>query len=610
VNAGFAEADHIITTEYNSVTKPFSGVRPVAPCENESMTANWQGDRMQIWSSTQSPWGDSRAVASALGLPYNRVVAMNCRMGTGFGNKGSDGAGKKLAAYVSYVTRRPCKWYQDNDGYWNLQGSSWTNQHHLLKSGIKSDGTFTAITDLCYGNGGYRGRRAAESSMQPIATRMKTPNLYLEGHDAYTNSQSAGIPRCVAHPNGTMPFGMHLDMCAEAVNMNPADFILKNIFTGSGLGGHPLFPQYDIGANPCPQFFEQLITTSGWRNKWKGWGTPTAVNGPKKRGIGIAIHNSSHGSLSNPETATVILESDGTLKVATGSQDCGQGWFTAGAIMAAEEMGMSLDKVVHPPFNTDTVQESRSPGGSTVTRGTGTAIILACRDAKEQLFKLAIASKRIEASSPDELETADDNIYLKSDPSKKVAIKDVASLQNSTHVPNDSGTAFGGPILGRGSYATKRSGGTMMNMQWSGVVSEVEVDTDTGEAQVLNLWEVAADGRTIFYKGEIAQIQSGIIFSIGWSLFEGLVKDEPTGIDLNPNYTHYKIPTMADNPGLVMETYNEIEPYGPFGAKGSGEPVMPPTGPATANAIYNAIGARVFSSMATPDKILTALGKV
>jgi CO/xanthine dehydrogenase Mo-binding subunit len=106
--------------------------------------------------------------------------------------------------------------------------------------------------------------------------------------------------------------------------MNPADFISKNIFTSSGEGGHPLFPQYDIGANPCPDFFNQLLSLSSFKSKWKGWKTPTAVNGAKKKGVGIAIHNCSHGSLSNPETATVIMESDGTLRVATGSQDCGQ----------------------------------------------------------------------------------------------------------------------------------------------------------------------------------------------------------------------------------------------------------------------------------------------
>jgi CO/xanthine dehydrogenase Mo-binding subunit len=178
----------------------------------------------------------------------------------------------------------------------------------------------------------------------------------------------------------------------------------------------------------------------------------------------------------------------------------------------------------------------------------------------------------------------------------------------ANYVDAETGTTFGGPIIGRGSYATKRAGGSMMNMQWSGAVAEVEVDTDTGEVTVLHIWEVAADGRTIFYIGEVNQVKSGILQQCG-TVYEGIAKDEATGIDLNPNYSYYKVPTMADTPEITLDLYNEIEPYGPFGAKGSGEPVMPSTEGSIANAIYNACGARMDSSRMAPDKVLAALGK-
>ena len=149
----------------------------------------------------------------------------------------------------------------------------------------------------------------------------------------------------------------------------------------------------------------------------------------------------------------------------------------------------------------------------------------------------------------------------------------------------------------------------MSHMQFSGIVAEVEVDTDTGEVTVLQVDEVADDGRTIWYKGEISQIWGGIIFQVGDAIFEGTIRDEPTGVLLNPNYTFYKLPTFMDCPEMVCNTYNSIETYGPIGAKGSGEPVMPPTAPAIANAIYNACGARVYQTHITPDALLAALGK-
>jgi CO/xanthine dehydrogenase Mo-binding subunit len=109
--------------------------------------------------------------------------------------------------------------------------------------------------------------------------------------------------------------------------------------------------------------------------------------------------------------------------------------------------------------------------------------------------------------------------------------------------------------------------------------------------------------------GNYGQTISGIMEQCG-TVFEGIAKDVPTGIDLNPNYSYYKIPTMGDTPVINVEFYEEIEPYGPFGAKGTGEPVMPPTEGSILNAIYNACGARIRSSRAAPDKVLAALGKV
>jgi len=612
---GFAAADKTVTTDFQTVTKPFQGVHPVASVENESFTASWENDRLYQWAATQSPWGDARASATALNLPYNRVVAMNCRIATGFGNKGSDGAGKKIAAYISRKTSHPVKWYQDNDGYFNMQSSAWSEQHHLIKTGLKNDGTITAFQDICTANGGYRGSRAAEGSMEPFPVRLKTPNMYLEGHDAYTNSQCAGIPRCVPHPSGTAATGANYDQCAEALGMDPADFLLKNMFTGSGVGTHPDKPEYDIGANPCPQFYQQLIDKSAWKTRWKGWNTPVSVNGSKRRGLGTSIHNCRHGALSNPESAQIMLEPDGTCRVITGSQECGNGWRTAATLMAAEEMGITPELVKTPNFNTDIVQESKSPGGSTVVRGTGTAIILACRDAKEQLFRLAITAKKFAAgTTQDQLETADNFVYLKSAPATKVAIKDICALMGGTLMTSPVGTTYGGPIVGRGSYVTARNA-TMMQMQWSATTAEVEVDTDTGEVIVQEIILGAGVGRDIFHMGNYNQIIGGMAMMVGHALFAGIYKDELTGIDLNPNYSLFKCPTFMDMPAKMdVIMYEEIEPYGPFGAKGTGEPVMPTTTPSILNAIYNALGGlpgrkRILSTMATPDKVLAACGK-
>lgn len=97
--------------------------------------------------------------------------------------------------------------------------------------------------------------------------------------------------------------------------------------------------------------------------------------------------------------------------------------------------------------------------------------------------------------------------------------------------------------------------------------------------------------------------------SVAKGLYEGLIKDEITGVTLNANYLDYKIPTHADVPDIPVILYERISQYGPFGAHGIGEPILGPNSPALINAIYNACGARIRTVMAAPDKILAALGK-
>jgi CO/xanthine dehydrogenase Mo-binding subunit len=398
--------------------------------------------------------------------------------------------------------------------------------------------------------------------------------------------------------------GIHFDECAEAANMSPADWWRKNVYKGTGVGGDPDNPEWDIGVNPNPTQLEQLIADSGFESKWKGWGTPVEVSGDWKKGIGMALFVCRHGYLANPQSSMIKANNDGTWDLACGSRDVGQGSRTELALMAAEELGVAAADVRMARVDTAVQQESRSPGGSTVTRGSGTPTILACRDAKYQLFELAIFAEMIDASSPEELETADGFIYKKSDPSVKVDIKSVCARQGSTHVP----ATLGGMIIGRGSYATKRD--RWMHRHWNEAVAEVWVNTGTGEVEVTDLWHNAAVGRTIWYKGAVNQVWGGTIMSVGKGIYEGNVKDEATGITLTANYLDYKIATHMDVPPMHVAFTEQIDTYGPFGAHGFAEPICGPNSPAVANAIYNAIGGeRLRVVMNLPDRVLAAIGK-
>ena len=600
----FASAPIKVEGKYDSLTKPWTGERDCAPIECETLTAAWHDGYMEAWTSAQNPYGDSRTIAAQLGLAYNEVRCPPCFSGVGFGNKGSNAKGKILAPWISRETNRPVKWRGDNTGQMSTGRSCQQGQHLTCKTGMDSDGTIVSHVCANIADSGSYGGRASTDATHIIRAMIDSQDMLLTGRDFATNAQGAGVPRCVAHPMPVHLFGIHMDECAEAANMSPADFWLKNVFKGSGPGGDPSDPDWDIGVNPMPGQLESLLADSNFNTKWKGWGTPLETDGDWKKGIGMGMHCCRHGSLSNPESSMIKANNDGTWDLVCGSRDVGQGSRTQIALIAAEELGVAAADVRMARVDTSVQQESRSPGGSTVTRGSGTPTILACRDAKYQLFELAITAGLIDASSAEELETADGNVYLKADPSVNVSIKSVCAKQNSTHVP----ATLGGKIIGRGSYATKRS--RWMHRHWNCAVCEVWVNTATGEIMTADLWHNCATGRTIWYKGAVNQTWGGVIMSLGKGIFEGNVKDENTGITLTANYLDYKIPTHADVPPIHVAFTEQIETYGPFGAHGIAEPICGPNSPALANAVYNAIGGdRIRSTMYMPDRVLKAIGK-
>jgi CO/xanthine dehydrogenase Mo-binding subunit len=607
--AGLAQSEvPVVEQEYTCVYKPWSGERPVAPVEGESIAAVWEHGRLTVWASTQNPHGDVRSIAAQLGLPYSKVVMNHTYAGVGFGNKGGDFRAKILVSWAAMKTNRPVKCMESAEQSFNSNNSSHSEQNRTIKVGVKKDGTITAYHEINWQASGCWGGRGSNDASMPLQYMYDLKNLYAEGHDIFTNTPGTGVPRCVQHPEATFQQQLHMDRVAEAINMDPADFLQKICFKGQGVGGHPDFPLWDMGTNPIPEMLKKLVEISGWKTKWKGWKTPVVIKGSKRTGIGIALHVCRHGAMTSPASAMIKANTDGSFSISCGSQDVGTGYRTAAAIQAAEELGVSYDKVVTSRYDTDSTQESSSTGGSKVCRASGTAIILAARDLKRQIFEMAIAGKLIAATKPEELESADDYIYLKATPATRIKMADVCSRMQSIYVPNStSSTTFGSPLIGRGSYATKRD--RYAHMNWSCCVAEVEVDTDTGEYKVLDLYVVHDAGRVIWLQGAVNQAWGAFALAQGLATVEGLIKDEATGITLNPNYLDYKVPTLADIPDYHLEWNEAVDPYGPWGCKGIAEPLLGPPAPAIVNAISHAVGARFNSPMIQPDKILAAMGK-
>jgi CO/xanthine dehydrogenase Mo-binding subunit len=323
----------------------------------------------------------------------------------------------------------------------------------------------------------------------------------------------------------------------------------------------------------------------------------------KKRGRGIACmwYPVGFTVAANPSMVTVKVNEDGTAILISGTVETGQGSKTVLAQIAAEELGIAPDDVTMVTADTDGAPMDTGPIASRTTYVTGNAIRLAAVKAKQILFEVAAPMLGVPA---DQLDARDRKIMVRGFEQKYLSIGDVAfhsqvklgrppvgtASFNPPTVPLDPETGQGKPFSTY-VYATQ--------------IAEVEVDTETGWVEVLRVVAAHDCGRVINPMLVEGQIEGGVAMGIGYALTEEIVFRD--GVQVNPNFTDYVMPTILDVPAIEVIMVEKYDPTGPFGAKGVGEPTLVPTAAAILNAIHDAVGVRLYSLPATPEKVLRAL---
>ncbi len=304
--------------------------------------------------------------------------------------------------------------------------------------------------------------------------------------------------------------------------------------------------------------------------------------------------------LPNPAGAFVQALSDGTVILQTGCADIGQGSKTALAQIAAEQLGVHVDDVRVISADTAITPDAGATSASRQTYISGNAVKMAAAAAGEILLEQAV---EMLGAPLDHLELAEGAVCLKTDHNVKVPLLDVLAkckqkgivvLGSGSFNPETTGLD---EVTGQGiPYATYA-----FATQWA----EVEVDTATGQVQVLKIVAAHDVGRAINPLAVEGQIEGGCAMGLGYALMEEVVT--ANGVIANPKLSSYIIPTSCDCPEVETIIVEAAENTGPFGAKGVGEPSLIPTAPAIANAVSNALGIRFYDLPITPEKILNAL---
>jgi len=617
IENGFAEADLVVEL------KTTTGTQQHGLMGRNAYIANWEAEKLTVWSFTQWPSATRDEIARILKMPQSKVRVINLPSGTSFGAWRLNRL-YFIPIYLAKKAMKPVKLELTQEECFATvvrreTPLSWG------KLGLKKDGSFIAMhAKHFFDNGAYCIKRDASQVCSDLWSRV--PHGRFEMHGVSTNLVRSGAMRGVG--NVTMNYFVErlIDMAAEKLGVDPIEIRLKNCVQ-AGEVIRPMQPFYNALRLPYPKEvlsscgLEECIRkgaeTIGWKQKWKGWGKPVEVKGTKRRGLGMAI--SAHASgvrILGAPSAIVKVNVDGSVHLLTGIACMGQGNETTQAQIVAEELGVPFDSIVVTHGDTETCPWSPVTAGSSCAPQVGLATQAAAADAKQQLCKLA--SGHLNAK-PEDLDIKNGIIYIREKPEEGIPINNVVS-QNMIGLAIKSASAqksfsdvfakakpdyLPGPniIIGRG---TKNIPESPTAMHFMAHFVEVEVDTQTGEIKVLRYVAAQDSGRIINPEIMENQVAGGVILGCGFALIENLIFDRKTGRVLNSNFLEYKILTALDLPDpeiIFVETY---EPVGPFGVKGGGEGPTNCPAPAIAQAIHNAIGLRLNPPF-TIDKIIGAM---
>jgi xanthine dehydrogenase YagR molybdenum-binding subunit len=548
------------------------------PTEVHCSVVNWDGDKLTVWDSTQSIFSIRDNIASSLGLDSSDVRVIKKYMGGGFGSKLEAGKYTVMAALLAKKIGRPVK-VAMNRREMNLSVGNRPDSNQTITIGAKKDGTLTAMSHIAHGAMGAYPSGA--SSYWPLRSIYKCPNIKIDNKSIYINAGRARPFRAPGHVQGTFAFESIIDDLALKLGMDPIELRLKNYSEVDQDGDVPYTSKL------LKEAYTKGSEAIGWDNRNK---IPGEQNGEIKTGIGMASQIWWGGG-APPSYATLKLNSDGSAKVFSGTQDIGTGTYTFMQQIVADVLEIPIDKVNVDLGDTGTMPYSGGSGGSMTAPSVSPAVYDAALQMKQKLISNAAAILEVDESN---IVYTSGTISALNDSSKSIAIKDVVRKIHE-RVLITTGARNENPD----GYAINSFGAQFAN---------VSVDTMTGKIRVNKIVAAHDIGRVLNRKTLENQFHGGVIMGLGYALMENRVIDKYTGKVLTTNLHDYKIPTIQDMPEIeVIIVSEEDNLISPTGVKGIGEPAMIPTPGAIANAVFNAIGVRIKSLPITPDKVLEAL---
>lgn len=537
--------------------------------ETHGLVAEWDGDNLTVWASTQAVPGTADELAAYY---RNKKVEAKVRcvtpyMGGGYGSKfGADIQGR-LAAELARKCKAPVKLFLDRADE-HLAAGNRPSAAAKVKIGGMKDGTIVAFEAESWGTPGVGSAAGVNIAALPYV--YKVENAKLSNRIVRLNAGAARAMRAPGHPQNCFITESAVDDLCAKLGLDPLAVRRKNLPSG------PLRPIYE-------KELALLEEMTGWKNHWHAPGKgPT--KGPWRHGLGLGLHTWG-GAGRGDNDVRVTIASDGSVLSQCSTQDLGTGARTVIAMVVAEVLGLDV-KQVRSDIGESVFGRSTGSGGSTTTPGIAPAALNAACNARDSLF--AKLAPKFEAT-PEELSI---------DPAKPSHVK-----VKDKQVPWREACAKLGleKVQESGNWSPKLSDNGVGGCQ----AAEVWVDAETGVVRCTKVWAVQDCGLIVNLQGCESQVAGGVIMGLNYALFEERIMDRHTGRMTNADMEFYKLGGIRDMPEIFVKMVDMPE----RGVIGIGEPPTISTAAAVGNAIANAIGVRVPETPFTPARVLAALAK-
>jgi CO/xanthine dehydrogenase Mo-binding subunit len=566
LDAGFAEADEVIEKEFKTAAVHQGYIEPhatVARVDADGQT--------EIWASSQGHFVVRALTAQILKMPVGDIRVTPAEIGGGFGGKTVVYL-EPVATLLSKKSGRPVKIVMNRDEVFKSTGPT-SGASMRVKIGVTRAGKITAAEgEFRFQAGAFPGSPVMNACLCAFAP-YDVANVHSIGYDVVCNRPKSAAYRAPGSPISAFGVESVLDMLAKKIGMDPVELRLKN----AAKAGTATVYGPKLAHNGYPETLEALLNHPDYKK-------PLGPN----QGRGVASGYWFNGG--GESSATVQINSDGTVLVATGSPDIG-GSRASMAIMAAETFGVDYSQVRAIVADTASVGYTHVTGGSRVTFASGMAVVDACKKGIGDLRARAAMIWDVDVEGviweDGQAKPAGSNVG----DFKPMSLREIAGKAALT----------GGPLT----YAASVNAGGQAP-GFSSQFCDVEVDPETGKVTILRFVAAQDVGRAIHPSYVEGQIQGGVVQGIGWALNEEYIYDAKGRLD-NAGFLDYRCPVASDLPMIQAVLVEVPNPAHPFGAKGVGEVNIVPPMAAIANAIDSAIDRRMTELPMSPPRVRAAL---